>query len=90
MLITIKPAMGKEFDIEINGDETVEEIKKKIATQLKTEYTRLRLISNGKVLSKLNNKLAEYGVKNKDIVNVMIGKVILFNYNSGCSKKARE
>lgn len=75
MKITIKNLQGKPTEYEVTDTETLEDVKKKISEEFKTEVSCIKLIHYGKVLAENSKKLIEYGVKDKDFLVMMISKV---------------
>lgn len=74
MKLTVKPLKGESFDVEINPEEKVEELKKKI-TAIKPEYPAdsTKLIYSGKIMQD-DQPVGEYGIKEGEFVVVMASK----------------
>lgn len=75
MKISIKTLQGKPTELEVAETDTLADIKKKISEQMTVDPTSQKLIHYGKVMTDDNKKLAEYGVKDKDFLVLMITKV---------------
>jgi UV excision repair protein RAD23 len=75
MKISIKTLQGKPTELDVNETDTLADVKKKISTQMNVDPASQKLIHYGKVMTDENKKLAEYGVKDKDFLVLMITKV---------------
>lgn len=75
MRITIKNLQGKPTEYEVSDNDCLEDLKKRIAEEFKTEVSSVKLIHYGKVLGENSKKLIEYGVKDRDFIVMMISKV---------------
>lgn len=74
MKIAARPLKGEAFDVEVDPEETVDALKKKIA-ELKPEFPAelQKLIFAGKILVD-GTAVKEYGIKESDFVVVMVAK----------------
>jgi hypothetical protein len=75
MKITIRTLQGSPTEFEVNENETLEDLKKKIADTCKIDIANQKLIHYGKVLNENSKKLVEYGIKDKDFMVLMVTKV---------------
>ena len=75
MKISIKTLQGKPTELEVTENDTLTDIKAKISAQMNVDPANQKLIHYGKVMTDENKKLAEYGVKDKDFLVLMITKV---------------
>jgi len=82
MKITIKNLQGKPTEYEVSDTDTLEDLKKKIATDFNTEVGSIKLIHFGKVLGDNGKKVVDYGVKDKDFLVMMTTKVTINATNS--------
>ncbi|GJQ08685.1 hypothetical protein GpartN1_g1523.t1 [Galdieria partita] len=73
MKLRFKTLQGKEFDLETSLDDTVAEVKRKVAAVQGFEQDPLscRLIFSGKVLSNENEKLQDLDIKEDSFLVVM-------------------
>ncbi len=78
MKITIKNLQGKPTEYELPEDTTLENLKKKVATEFSCELAHIKLIHYGKVLGENERKLMDYGIKNGDFLVMMISKASVF------------
>ena len=78
MKISIKTLQGKPTELEVSETDTLADIKQKIATQMGVEVSSQKLIHYGKIMVEESKKLADYGVKDKDFLVLMITKVHRF------------
>lgn len=78
MKITIKTLQGKPIDLEVDADDTLIDLKKKIEDRLNIAQENQKLICYGKVMNEENKKLIEYNLKDKDFLVLMIVKVVFF------------
>jgi UV excision repair protein RAD23 len=75
MKISIKTLQGKIVEIEVNETDTVAILKEKVQKELNVEPVNQKLITYGKILDNDNKTLADYKVKEKDFIVLMITKV---------------
>jgi len=75
MKISIKTLQGKPTDLEVTENDTLSDIKRRIFETLNIDVSSQKLIHYGKVMAEDNKKLADYGVKDKDFLVLMVTKV---------------
>lgn len=79
MRITIKTLQGKPIDLEVENDDTLSDLKKKIEDTLTIAQENQKLICYGKVMNEEGKKLTEYNLKDKDFLVLMVVKVAFFD-----------
>lgn len=72
--IQIKASNDKKYSVSIDTDKTVAELKEEIANVSDIEVARQRLIYSGRVLSKDEDKLEQYKIKDGNTVHLVQGK----------------
>jgi len=80
MKISIKTLQGKFTEIEVSETDTVATLKGKVQKELNIESVNQKLIFNGKILDNENSTLADYKIKDKDFIVLMITKVLPLTY----------
>lgn len=75
MKISIKTLQGKFTEIEVSETDTVAVLKEKIQKELSVDPTNQKLIYYGKIMDDDNKTLADYKIKEKDFIVLMITKV---------------
>ena len=75
MKISIKTLQGKPTDLEVTENDTLSDIKRRIFETLNIDVSSQKLIHYGKVMTEDSKKLADYGVKDKDFLVLMVTKV---------------
>jgi len=75
MKISIKTLQGKTTELEVTENDTLSDIKRKIFETLNIDVSSQKLIHYGKVMAEDSKKLADYGVKDKDFLVLMVTKV---------------
>jgi UV excision repair protein RAD23 len=75
MKITIKTLQGKPTEFDVNENDTLLNLKGKISEVCKIDVANQKLIHYGKVLAEDNKRLADYGIKDKDFMVLMVTKV---------------
>jgi len=75
MKIVVKNLQGKQNEYEVSENDTLENLKQKIATEFNSTIENIKLIYFGKVLTDNGKKLIDYGIKNADNLVMMLTKV---------------
>lgn len=72
--VTIKASNDKKYSIEIDTDKTVLELKQQVESVASIEPARQRLIYSGRVLSKDDEKIDTYKVKDGNTIHLVQAK----------------
>ncbi|ORY86087.1 hypothetical protein BCR37DRAFT_376614, partial [Protomyces lactucae-debilis] len=72
--INIKASNDKKYSVQFDTDKTVAELKEEISKVSEIEASRQRLIYSGRVLSKDDDKLDQYKVKDGNTIHLVQGK----------------
>lgn len=75
MKIIIRTLQGNQKEYEISPDMTVDQLKAKLSEDYKADVASQKLICQGRVMSEGYKKLADYGIKDKDFIVLMLSKV---------------
>jgi UV excision repair protein RAD23 len=73
MKITIKTLQQQQYDLEVERDDTIVAVKKKIEEKLKHPAANQKLIYSGKILED-NQTLGEYNINENDFLVLMVRK----------------
>lgn len=73
MKIVVKNLKGKQFDIEIEPEQTVRQVKEKIEEEQKIDANTQKLVAIGKVMDD-SKTVQEYALKDGDFIVVMVAK----------------
>ncbi len=70
MEVTVRDAKGKEFSVEVQPDDTVEDLKARIEDQEQIPKAEQRLAFEGKPLSKDKKSLKSYGIQHGSMLDL--------------------
>lgn len=74
MKIIVKTLGGKQLEIQVEEDWTIQRVKEQIETDHKMAAADLKLIAYGKVLDKNENKVSDHNLKDGDNIVAMVQK----------------